>query len=232
MGIDDKNIMPLIDKHNALVLELKKYQSPNSPVVKPRWLRLNDLRNNMNRLLDGYIGMLQERIAETQIVASSASSKMSQVPQQQLYIESLERVQKIKEDLYLHLLSRREELMISQPSIEPNGKVLDPARINRTPVAPNESRTTLMGLLIGVLIPVAVFFLRRCSTPRSNTTTTSSTPPPAPFLCEIPSREKDDDRDLVISNHDHDTMSESFRLLRTKLDFLGTQRTRPRAVSS
>ena len=153
--------MTLIDKHNALVLELEKYQSPNSPVVKAKMEELHTLRSNMNRLLDGYIGMLQERIAETQIVASNASSKMSQVPQQQLYLENLERLQKIKEELYLHLLSRREELMISQPSIEPNGKVLDPARINRTPVSPNEIRTTLMGLVLGLLIPVAIFFLRR-----------------------------------------------------------------------
>ena len=119
IGLDDANIMTLIDKHNALVLELEKYQSPNSPVVKAKMEELHTLRSNMNRLLDGYIGMLQERIAETQIVASNASSKMSQVPQQQLYLENLERLQKIKEELYLHLLSRREELMISQPSIEP-----------------------------------------------------------------------------------------------------------------
>ena len=161
IGLDDDNIMSLINKHNSLVLELEKYQSPNSPVVKAKTEELKTLRHNMNRLLDGYIGMLQERIAETQIVASTASSKMSQVPQQQLYLENLERLQKIKEELYLHLLSRREELMISQPSIEPNGKVLDPARINRTPVAPNETKTTLLGLLIGLLVPVAIFFLRR-----------------------------------------------------------------------
>ena len=82
IGLDDANIMALITKHNNLVLELEKYQSPNNPVVKSKMEEIHTLRSNMNRLLDGYIGLLQERIAETQIEASNASSKMSQVPQQ------------------------------------------------------------------------------------------------------------------------------------------------------
>ena len=108
VGIDDEHITQLIAKHNALVLELKKYQSQNNPVVKQKMAELNTLKNDMNTLLDVYVSVLQERIAEAQITADMASSKMSRVPQQQLYIESLERVSKIKEDLYLHLLSRRE----------------------------------------------------------------------------------------------------------------------------
>ena len=179
---------------------------------------LNTLKNDMNTLLDVYVSVLQERIAEAQITADMASSKMSRVLQQQLYIESLERVSKIKEDLYLHLLSRREELMISQPSIEPNGKVLDPARINRTPVAPNESRTTLMGLLIGLLIPVAVFFLRRLFDTKVKYHNDVIYATATPFLCEIPSREKDDDRSIVVTESGHDAMCESFRLLRAKAD--------------
>ena len=189
--------MQLISKHNALVLELTKYQSQNNPVVRQRTSELKTLRSDMNTLLDVYVGVLQERIAEAQIAADAASSKMSNVPRQQLYIESLERVQKIKEELYLHLLSRREELMISQPSIEPNGKILDPARINRTPISPNEKRTTMMGLLIGLLVPVAIFFLRRLLDTKVKYYTDVMRGTAAPFLCEIPQREKDDDRDLV-----------------------------------
>ena len=123
VGVDDEHITQLIANHNALVLELKKYQSQNNPVVRQKMAELRMLKSDMNTLLDVYISVLQERIAEAQIVADMASSKMSHVPQQQLYIENVERVSKIKEDLYLHLLSRREELMISQPSIEPNGKI-------------------------------------------------------------------------------------------------------------
>ena len=57
--LNDANIRDLIAHHNALVLDLDKYQSPNSPVVKAKLDELKNLRSNMNRLLDGYIGMLQ-----------------------------------------------------------------------------------------------------------------------------------------------------------------------------
>ena len=224
--LDNENIMQMIGKYNSLVLELERYDSPNNPKVKAKQAELATLRANMNRMLDVYVGVLQERIAEAQIVASAASSKMSQVPQQQLYLENLERLQKIKEELYLHLLSRREELMISQPSIEPNGKILDPARINRTPIAPNERRTTLLGLLVGLAIPVGIFFLRRLLDTKVKYHNDVINGTTAPFLCEIPARPKNDNRDMVVSSGDHDTLSESFRLLRTKVDFLGNGQAR------
>ena len=220
IGLSEEHIMALIEQHNTLVLELEKYESQNNPVVKQKMAELGNIRSNMNTLLDVYIGVLQERISEAQMAANVASNKMSQVPQQQIYIENLERTQKIKEDLYLHLLSRREELMISQPSIEPNGKILDQARVNRNPIAPNEKQTTLMGLLIGLLIPVASFFLRRLLDTKVKYYTDVIKVTSAPFLCEIPARAKDDDREVVVTSHDHDAMSESFRLLRAKVDFL------------
>ena len=79
--LDDKNIMQMIGQYNTLVLELEHYDSRNNPMVKAKQNELAALRVNMNRLLDVYVGVLQERIAEAQIVASTASMKMSQVPQ-------------------------------------------------------------------------------------------------------------------------------------------------------
>ena len=222
IDIDNKNVMALVSTYNSLVLELKAYKdTPNSPVVKSKLEELRNMRSSMNLILEGYIGMLQERIAEAQITASSASSKISMVPQQQLFLENLEQQQKIKEDLYLHLLSRREELMISQPTIEPNGKVLDAARINRVPVSPNETRTTLLGLFIGLALPIAFFFLRRAFDTKVKYHHDILNATTIPFLCEIPGKDKKDDRNIVAGGHDHDSLSESFRLLRTKIDFLG-----------
>ena len=221
INLDSKDIMSYVEKYNNLVIELKNYEgTPNSPVVKSKHEELRNMRTSMNILLEEYIRRLQERKSEVQIAAESASSKMSQVPRQQLYLENLTQQQKIKEDLYLHLLSRREELLISQPSIEPNGKILNPAGINREPVAPNETLITLLGLVLGLAIPVGIFFLRRSFDTKVkyhsdivNTTT-------IPFLCEIPGKDKKDDRNIVVSSGDHDSLSESFRLLRTKIDFL------------
>ena len=222
VGIDDEHISKLISNYNDIVLELGSFQNQNNPTVRQRKAELERLKRDMNTLLGVYIGVLQERIAGVRSTADMAASKMRSVPEQQLYIENIERLQKIKEELYLHLLSRREELMISQPSIEPNGKVLDPARVNRSPIAPNESRTTMMGLLIGLLVPVAVFFLRRLFDTKVKFYSDVIHVTSAPFLCEIPARAKDDERDLVVIDNDNDAMSESFRLLRAKVDFLGT----------
>jgi hypothetical protein len=79
--------------------------------------------------------------------------------------------------------------MISQPTIEPNGKVLDPARINRNPVSPNETKSTMMGLFVGLLIPVGIFFLRRLFDTKVKYYSDIVSVTNVPFLCEIPARE-------------------------------------------
>ena len=161
IGIEDNNVMAVIGRFNDIVLKLDKYENKSNPVVKNLVEEQNTLKVNLSRLLDVYIGVLQERIADAQAIASRASGKMRQVPEKQLYIENVERLQKIKEELYLNLLSKREELLISQPSIEGNAKVIDEARVNRVPISPNETKSTLIGLLIGLLVPIAIFFLRK-----------------------------------------------------------------------
>jgi uncharacterized protein involved in exopolysaccharide biosynthesis len=85
--LDNENIMSLIAEYNNKVLELQDIEgAKNNPTVRAKKAELATLRNNMNRLLDVYVGVLQERIADVQIVESAATSKMNQVPQQQLYL--------------------------------------------------------------------------------------------------------------------------------------------------
>lgn len=122
IGIEDNNVMGVIARFNELALELDKYDNKSNPVVRSKVEEQNTLKINLNRLLEVYIGVIQERIADAQAVASQASGKIRQVPEQQLYIENVERLQKIKEELYLNLLSKREELLISQPLLKATPK--------------------------------------------------------------------------------------------------------------
>lgn len=233
IGIDDATIANTMERYNELTMRLNQTHNTGNPVVQKLTEEQQKARADLSQLLGVYSASIQRRIDDAQSIVSRASGKMRQIPEQQLYLENVERLQKIKEELYLNLLSKREELLISQPSIEGNAKIIDEARVNETPVSPNVGRATVLGLLLGLLIPIGAFLLRRMLDTKVRYQSDVKLRTTIPFLCEIPTRKKSDIRDIVVVDGKQDSLSESFRLLRSKIDFLGlTKSGQQSAVSS
>lgn len=221
IGIDDATIVGTMERFNELTMKLNQSSNMGNPVVQRLTEEQRKAKADLQQLLSVYCTSLQRRIDDAEHIVNQASGKIRQIPGQQLYLENVERLQKIKEGLYLNLLSKREELLISQPSIEGNAKIIDEARINENPVSPNVVRATALGLLLGLLLPIVLFLLRRMLDTKVRYQADLKMRTTIPFLCEIPSRKHSDNRDIVAVDGQQDSLSESFRLLRSKIDFLG-----------
>ena len=222
IDIDDENIVATLSRFNELVLKLDKYRTTgttNNPIVQDMNIELNSLKSNLNQLLTTYIGAIQQKMAGVQEIGDNANKKIRQVPGQQLYIDNVTRVQGIKEELYLTLLSKREELLISQPSIEGNATIIDKARVNKAPVAPDTTRGILLGFLIGLFVPIGIFALLRMLDTKVRYRQDVEAYVDIPFLGEIPSKKKGDDRNIVILDKKRDQISEAFRILRSNIEF-------------
>lgn len=221
IGIDDATIVGTMERFNELTMKLNQSSNMGNPVVQRLTEEQRKAKADLQQLLSVYCTSLQRRIDDAEHIVNQASGKIRQIPSQQLYLENVERLQKIKEGLYLNLLSKREELLISQPSIEGNAKIIDEARINENPVSPNVGRATALGLLLGLLLPIVLFLLRRMLDTKVRYQADLKMRTTIPFLCEIPNRKHSDNRDIVAVDGQQDSLSESFRLLRSKIDFLG-----------
>ncbi|MBR2210278.1 MAG: polysaccharide biosynthesis tyrosine autokinase [Fibrobacter sp.] len=222
VNINDDHIKSTIRHFNELVLKLDKYKesgTTNNPVVQDMNLELNTLKSNLTQLLTAYMGSIQQRIGGVQALSQIAADKVREVPGGQLYIDNISRVQGIKEQLYVTLLSRREEMLISQPSLTGNAKVIDKARVNTNPISPNTKKNVLLGILIGLLIPVLVFAVRRLLDTKVRFRKDVEAYTDIPVLGEIPAKDKSDDRNIVVTDKGRDSMTEAFRILRSNIDF-------------
>ena len=222
VDINDENIKSTISHFNELVLKLDKYKNSgttNNPIVQDMNVEMASMKNNLRRLLTAYIGSMNQKIGTVQAAGERASDQIRQVPGRQLYIDNVTRVQGIKEQLYLTLLSKREELLISQPSIEGNAKVIDRARVNRSPVAPNTTKSILMGLLLGLCFPILCFVMSRMLDTRVRYRKDIEAYVDIPILGEIPSKAKGDDRRIVVADSKRDQISEAFRILRSNIEY-------------
>ena len=136
------------------------------------------------------------------------------------HVLSIERQQKIKEELYLYLLNKREENALSQAITESNARVIDPATGSKSPVAPKSAMIMLAALIIGCLIPGGVFWLQAAIDTKVRSRKDVEHTVSLPFLGEIPVRDKKDieeGSEIVIREGKRDSVSEAFRIVRSNM---------------
>ncbi|WP_293713711.1 tyrosine-protein kinase [uncultured Parabacteroides sp.] len=219
-GILSKGVEELINNYNATLLErekLKENGGENSPAVKSRSNGIASLRQVISQSLKNAKGELNMKLEYVSRMLSLEASRISNIPTQQRYVLSVERQQRIKEELFLYLLNKREENALTSATSESNLFVVDPAYGKGTDGA-NPLVVLLGALLAGLLIPGLFFYLQPMLdvTVRGRKDLEDSLS--IPFLGEIPHNRKKEE--LVVAKLQRDGVSEAFRIVRTNLDFM------------
>ena len=75
------------------------------------------------------------------------------------HLLSAERQQKVQETLYIFLLQKREENVLSQAFTAYNTRILTPPMGSIKPASPRPFRLLALALLIGMLLPAVLIFI-------------------------------------------------------------------------
>lgn len=219
-GIMSVGIERLISNYNTTLLErdkLKENGGDKSPAVKSRTSEIASLRQAISQSLRNAkeeVNMKLEYLGRMQLLEAG---KISSIPSQQRYVLSVERQQKIKEELFLYLLNKREENALTSATAESNLRIVDPAY--GVGIAGTNSMVILLGaLLAGLFIPGLFFYLQPILdvTVRGRKDIEDSLS--IPFLGEIPHNWKKEE--MVVGKLRRDGVSEAFRIVRTNMDFM------------
>jgi len=221
IGIENENINSLITDYNKAVLERSKLllsAGLKNPVVVEFSDKIIELKQNILysvRILQKQLGV---SIANIKSLNQDNASVFSSIPAKEKILRSIERQQNIKETLYLFLLQRREEASVTKAITTPSIKVVDYAITDYIPISPKRSIIYLAALLIGLLIPFAiVYVLFLLDTKMHGKQDFERLAPDIPIVAEIPFIE---DGHRIISNNDRSVLAESFRILRTNINYL------------
>ena len=220
-GVGDTS--QLISSYNQLVLQRNRIlQSAtiSNPAVKKLDEEIVSLKSNVKESLLRLQSNLtiQKRNFEGQ--EGLLASKIGKIPVQERLFRVIARQQKVKEELYLYLLQKREETAISLSATAPNARVIDVAKADRWPIAPKKGVIYLASFLFGLLIPFSILYIKDLLDTKVNNRLDITNRLNIPFLGDVP---KTLTPDKIFDATSRSSTSEALRIVRTNLDYMLTQ---------
>ena len=227
-GIANTGVEGQIQQYNEAMLKYQKIATTSSsenPVMIELERSLSTLKANIMQGLNNYIASLRTRQSQAQSQQSMATGSIVAIPSQEKAITEVSRQQKIKEQLYLYLLNKREENALQLAITEPNAKVIE-AATGYGPVSPIPSRIMMMGLLLGLLIPAlllyAVYWYYSLDT-KVHTRHDIEDMMDVPIIGELPAKKQHQaDQEVVVTENGHDRITEACRIIRSNIDYIAT----------
>ena len=180
--------------------------------------QIASLRESIDQSLRNTRSSLSISLNEARVQERGLSSKIYSAPKKEREIRDIQRQQQIIETLYLYLLQKREENSISQAVTAPNAKVIDRAYGSNSPVSPNKMIIYIVAFLLGLFVPFLIIYVRMLLDNKIHTREDVETMVKVPILGDIPTTKSK--KMFIISEQDNSNVAESFRLLRTNVNFL------------
>ena len=223
LGISEGGVNAQIDEYNKLVLERNRVlagSTEKNPIVVKFNRQLSQIRGNVAESLQQTLATLRIGQNDLNRQASVIGSKISSVPSKEREYRGIERQQNIKEALYLFLLQKREENSLSLAVTAPKAKIVDRAYTSTIPVSPKPKIILLAALILGLLIPFLVIYLKELFNNKINSRAdVEKVTKDIPIVGEVPRVGNQLDQ-LITSENDRSVLAESFRILLTNLQYL------------
>lgn len=161
-GLDDQSISGQINAYNQLLLQREEMvgnSGEDHPKVQQIDRQISTLGRSIQNAIDSYDAALSSQIAELRQVASHTAGRIVTSTQQEKHLMSIERQQKVKEQLYVFLLQEREKASMSQAYVSSNVRTLQTASGSNSPIAPLTRSIYLMAIAIALGVPFVILFL-------------------------------------------------------------------------
>ena len=225
VGLTDQSLTALIERYNELVVErsnLLRTASESNPTV----IEITAIADLMASTIKASIGTLQSsfeiRKKDFERQAKKYDSKLDNAPTQEKILAGYERQLEVKSGLYMMLLQKREENSIALAATADNAKIIDAALANDAPVSPNRRMIWLIALAIGTVFPIAIIYLLELFRYKIEGRNDLEKLTKLPVLGDVPvsNGTKNGTHNIVVSENSNDLMAETFRGIRTNLQFI------------
>ena len=198
---------------------LLRTSTENNPAIVNLDTSIRAMKANVQATLEGTLQGLMITKSNLDREASRYSRRISNAPGQERAYVSIARQQEIKAGLYLMLLQKREENAIALAATANNAKIIDEALADDNPISPKKTIVYLAALVLGVGLPVGVIYLIGLTKFKIEGRADVEKLTSLPVVGDIPLADEKTGSIAVFENQNN-LMSETFRNVRTNLQFM------------
>ncbi len=221
MGVQD----PLL---NQLILDLIALNTERINLLNrgnTKNLFLNNIEIQINNLKKTIKENISNNAATTLIAiqdinnrVARISSQMSRLPSTERQLFGIERKFKLNDAIYTFLLQKRSEAQIARASNAPDYEVIDPARhITSSVIYPKRSLNLIIAGIGGILIPFIIIMISEFLNMKISSKKELESISDLPIIGHV--FHNDSKNKIVITESSNSPISESFRSIRTNLQF-------------
>jgi len=220
IGLSDPGILNMINEFNSLVLQrnrILKSSSVINPIIVNIDSQLDVLKNNLKGSLRTLNSSLEIKINALHNQSGKINSRIASVPKNEREYKDIVRQQETKNALYLFLLQKREESILSNAVAVEKAKIVDVAYSDGLKVSPKKKTTYLGSFILGILVPFLIIYIKDVFDTKVHTEK-DIRKLKIPYLGDVPLTSSK--KNLYITDYDDSNIAESFRFLRTNINFM------------
>ena len=222
VGLTDVALTNIISQYNEMMIERKRLlrtSKANNPAVINLDASIAATRNTVLATVENLEKALQITRNNLDVEAGKYRTKISNAPKQERELRDISRQQEIKANLYLMLLQKREENAITLAAKANNGRIVEEAR-GGSLVSPNKRNTYMVAFILGLLFPIGCIWLKRALRFKLDGRSDVQAITNAPIIGDIPKVKGTKSFDIVVRENRNGLMEETFRSLRTNLQYM------------
>ncbi|OUS12203.1 tyrosine protein kinase [Nonlabens dokdonensis] len=221
VGLDNLNIQESSTSYNLLVQRYKEYSrnaTNDNPILITLLSQIRTLKESILLSLDNIITSLNLKKNSLEKELNSVSGKISKIPENERVNRDIERDRLVIEAIYLLLNEKKETTAISLAVTAPKAKIVDFALVKNEPVSPKPKLVYLGCLFLGLIIPFVFIYSKSILYNKIESRKDIQQLLPAlSILGEVP--KLDSDSLDYIEPNDRSVLAESFRIIRTNLQY-------------
>lgn len=230
LSLSDPSLSAMIKKLQDTTIE-KKILREDYTEMYPGVVKLTKMINELKKGIRSTVKNLKQSTKEKRELLEHSIAKyratLEKLPADERMFGQLQRKFVVNEKIYSYLLEKRSETAMLKAATVSNNRVIDHALYPELPIKPKRKLIVLVGLILGLIVGVAVAFLREFLDNRIKDEEEVTKRSSLPLLGSIPhftEGEKGKGGEIKVFNSPKSGVSEAFRNLRTNLQFMSFEK--------
>ncbi len=222
LGLNEPMLMASIQQINDLVTQRSDVSEKNMYYAKYT-KEIDNVKKTALEVVKSMRASLEIEKADFTKRFSKVKQEIEELPTKELEMIAIERKYKMDDNYYTFFLQKRAESEILKSSNTPDNNILDKARVLSVTNGDKKSKTTLMFLLFGILIPTLIVVIKELmnNTVRSSKDVEKNSS--FPLIGAVRHTLSNDP--MLVAKNPRSAFTEMFRVIRTRIEFIVQRKT-------